>query len=258
MARRLPRAESPETFREAPLLEHLEELRLRIIYAIGFWLVGSSVAYFFRDAITAALQRPLGGLVGAGRVRFVTTTVTEPLIASFQIALFGGLVVALPFIVYQLWAFVAPGLTSQERRWGGPFILGMGFSFAAGVAFAYSVILPYALPFMLNFLGGVENLLSYGRYVNDMTTYLGAFGLLFELPITLFLLTKVGLVNARMLAAGRRVAVMVIVVASAIITPTADPINLALMAVPLYVLYEVGILLSAIGGRQNRAASGDI
>lgn len=256
MARATP-VQAPEDFREAPLLDHLEELRLRIIYAVGFWMLGSGLAYNFRSAILDVLQRPLDPFRAAGqRIDLITLSITEPLMTVFQVALFGGLIAALPFMVYQIWAFVAPGLTRQERRWGGPFVLGLGLSFGVGVAFAYFVVLPFAFKFILGFLPGVTNQLSVGRYVSDTVTYLAVFGLLFELPITLFLLTKVGLVNAEFLVRNRRFAVMLIVVASAIITPTADPINLAIMAVPLYVLYEFGIVLSKVAGRQNRAAPG--
>ena len=247
-------AQAPEAFREAPLLDHLEELRLRIIYAVGFWLLGSSVAYNFRTQLLRILEEPLERYRAAGHtINLITLSVTEPLMAVLQISLFGGLVAALPFVVYQVWAFVAPGLTRQERRWGGPFVLGLGLSFGVGVAFAYYVVLPFAFPFMLGFLPGITNQLSVGRYMGDVVTYLAVFGLLFELPITMFLLTKVGLVNAGMLARSRRVAIIVIVAASAVITPTVDPINLAIMAVPLVILYELGILLSRLAGRQNRA-----
>jgi sec-independent protein translocase protein TatC len=241
-----------------PLLEHLEELRFRLIYAILAWGVGSGVAYWFRGFLLEALQRPLASLkAGGASVSVVATSITDPLVTVFYVAGFGGLVLALPVIVYQIWAFVAPGLTRQERRWGGPFIIGLGFSFALGCAFAYYVILPYAIPFLLSIIPGLQALLSLGTYISMVVTYMGVFGLLFELPITLFLLTKVGLVNARALAAGRRLAVMIIVVISAVITPTADPFNLALMAVPLWLLYELGIVLSMVAGRQEQARAAE-
>ena len=248
--------EQSTSFREAPILDHLEELRLRIIYAVAFWLAGSSLAYAFRDRILEALKGPLNVFMAQGNpVEVITLSVTEPLVTVLQIALFGGLIVALPAIVYQVWAFVAPGLTRAERRWGGPFIVGLGLSFGVGAAFAYFVVLPYALPFMLGFLPGLKAFLSVGQYITQMVTYMSVFGLVFELPITMYLLTKVGLVNATMLSSVRRPAILVIVVASAIITPTADPINLALMAVPLYVLYEVGIVLSRFAGRGRKEAT---
>jgi sec-independent protein translocase protein TatC len=250
---------SQTAFREAPLMDHLEELRLRVIYAMGFLVLGSGVAYAFRDRIVAFLEHPLRAFeLSGGKVEVVALRLTDQLMTVVQISLFGGLIVALPFIVYQIWAFVAPGLTRQERRWGAPFVLGMGLSFAAGVAFAHTVILPYTVQFLLGgFLDGVKTQLSIGEYMTDIVTYLAIFGLLFELPITLFLLTKVGLVNAQMLSGARRYAIVGITIFSAIITPTADPINLALMAVPLYVLYEIGIVLSRLAGQRQATLETD-
>jgi sec-independent protein translocase protein TatC len=245
---RLPRSQN--AFREAPILDHLEELRVRLIYAVAFWVAGSVGAYALSGKLLEFLKRPLDAFIASGReVHIVSLSVTEPLVTVFQVALFGGLIVALPAIAYQVWAFVAPGLTRTERRWAVPFVLGLGFSFLVGVAFAYLVILPYAIPFLLGFLDGVENFLSVGAYITQMVTYMAVFGLVFELPITLFLLTKVGLVNARLLSGWRRPAVVAITAISAVITPTADPVNLALMAVPLYVLYEIGILMSRLAGK---------
>lgn len=238
-------------FKEAPLLDHLEELRLRLIYGLGFWMAGSALAYTYRDQLMEVLKGPLNGHIQAGHsVEIVTLSVTEPLITALQLSAFGGLVVALPFLVYQIWAFVAPGLTHEERKWGAPFVLGLGLSFALGVYFCYKVILPAALPFLLGFLGGVTNLLSIGQYIGQMVTYLATFGLVFELPLTIFLLTKVGLVNSQMLSGIRKYAFIGLTVISAIITPTADPFNLTLMAVPLYLLFELGIVFSRMAEKK--------
>jgi sec-independent protein translocase protein TatC len=246
----------PAAFRELTLFDHLEELRLRLIAAVLAWMVGSGIAYAFREPLLALLQRPLAAFKAAGNsVDVVATSITDPLVTVVHVAGFGGLVLALPVIVYQLWAFVAPGLTRDERRWGGPFIVGMGFSFALGAAFAYYVVLPSAIPFLLSLLPGLRILLSVGTYISTLVMYLGIFGLLFELPVTIFLLTKVGLVNARMLAGARRVALIAIVAVSAVLTPTADPFNLALMAIPVWLLYEVGILLSMLADRPRRLAA---
>ncbi|GEM45812.1 twin-arginine translocase subunit TatC [Deinococcus cellulosilyticus] len=237
-------------FKEAPLMDHLEELRLRLIYGLAFWGAGSALAYTYRDQLMEVLKGPLQGFIQAGnRVEIVTLSVTEPLITALQISAFGGLVVALPFMVYQIWAFVAPGLTHEERKWGAPFVLGLGLSFALGVYFCYQVILPAALPFLLGFLGGITNLLSIGQYISQMVTYLATFGLVFELPLTIFLLTRVGLVNSQMLSSIRKYAAVTLTLLSAIITPTADPFNLALMAIPLYLLFELGIIFSRLAER---------
>jgi sec-independent protein translocase protein TatC len=249
------RAETPEQFKEAPLLDHLEELRYRILYAVGAWALASVAGWFLVERIYAALKHPVDVFQkSGGNVQVVATGVTDKLMIAFQIAAFAGLVIAMPFVVYQVWAFVAPGLTRTERRWGGPFVLGLGLSFGLGILFAYSVIVPAAIPFLLGFgpLADVPNILNLGQYITTVTLYLAVFGLLFLLPLTMFLLGKVGLVNPRFLSTYRRHAILFIVVVSAVITPTVDPINLSLMAGPLWLLYELGIVLVRIAQRPGR------
>lgn len=256
--RRQAKVQDPEAFKEAPLLDHLEELRSRIIYAVIAWALASAAGWFLVERIYGALKRPVESYEkSGGNVQIVATGVTDKIMISFQIAAFAGLVIAMPIIAYQLWAFVAPGLTRQERRWGGPFVLGLGISFGVGVVFAYFVIIPAAIPFLLGFgpLKDVPNLLNLGAYISTTTIYLAVFGLLFLLPLTMFLLGKIGLINARFLSTYRRHAIMLIVTFSAIITPTVDPFNLALMAVPLWMLYEIGIVLVRLAQRQPRPVS---
>ncbi len=252
------RARTPDAFKEAPLLDHLEELRLRIIYAVVAWALASVAGWFLVERIYAALKKPVEAYEKAGgNVQIVASGVTDKLLISFQIAAFAGLVIAMPIVVYQLWAFVAPGLTRQERRWGGPFVLGLGVSFGLGVLFGYFVIIPSAIPFLLGFgpLADVPNILMIGQYISTVTLYLAVFGLVFLLPLLMFLLGKIGLVNARFLSAYRRHAILLITVLSAIITPTPDPFNLALMAVPMYLLFELGILLVRVAQRPSRTVT---
>ncbi len=249
-------SQSDSSFKEAPLLAHLEELRLRLIYAVAFWAVGSGVAWTYHNQLFNFLRTPLDNFIkSGGKVEVTALRLTDQLTTAFQISLFGGIILALPFVVYQIWAFVAPGLTKSERRWGAPFILGVGFSFGLGVAFSYYVILPYAVSFLLGgFLPDVKNNLTIAEYINDILMYLGIFGLLFELPITMFLLSKIGLLNPKLLSSMRRYAIFAIFAASAILTPTTDLVNMMLMAGPLIVLYEIGIVLSGIAVRQNARA----
>ena len=245
-----------EQFKEAPLLDHLEELRLRIIYAVAGWLVASVGGWFLVDPIYKALEKPIEIYKKTGgSIQVVTQNVTDKVMIPFQIAAFAGLVIALPWVAYQLWAFVAPGLTRSERRLGGPFVLGLGLSFALGVTFAYFVIIPAAIPFLLGFgpLADVPTILPLGNYIVTVTLYLGVFGLFFLLPLTMYLFGRIGLVSARFLSEYRRHAIMVILVASAVITPTIDPLNLGLMAGPLWLLYELGIVFVRIAQR-GRAA----
>jgi len=245
---------------EAPLVEHLEELRARIIRALLAWLVGTGIAWTFRVQLLEILKYPLDV---ATKVRGIEAdlyqqTITEGFIVSLKIAAFGGLILAMPFIVYQVWAFIAPGLYPHERRLAIPFILGAGFSFAIGVVFSYYVLLPFAVPFLLGFLGDqVVPLLTIDKYMSQVLMYMTVVGLMFELPVLSYLFTKLGLLNWQFLAKNRRIAIIVIVTLAAVITPTADPFNLALLSVPLLLLYEVSIWVSRVAGRGTSRAEAD-
>ena len=245
---------------EAPLVEHLEELRTRIIRATLAWFVGVGVAWVYRVQLLALLKRPLDVATQTRGIpaQLYQQTITEGFIVSLKIAAFGGLLLALPFIVYQVWAFIAPGLYPHERRMAVPFILGAGFSFVVGAVFAYYVLLPFAVPFLLGFLGDqVVPLLTIDKYMSQILMYLTVVGLMFELPVLSYLLTKLGLLDWRFLAKNRRIAIVAIVTLAAIITPTADPFNLSLLSIPLLLLYEISIWVSRLAGRRPERAEAD-
>lgn len=240
---------------EAPLLEHLEELRTRILWALVWWMVGSGVAWNYRAHLITFLKYPLTYTKTVSNL--MVTGVTDQLFMSFSIAMWGGLIVALPFVLYQIWIFVAPGLYDSERRWAIPMILWAIVAFLCGTAFCYFVFLPTALPFMIDFLGAGLNVefqvnLNLGQYIGQMLSYLLTFGLAFELPNVTFILARLGIVNHTLLGSWRRYAVVLLLILAAIITPTPDPINMMLLAVPLYVLYELGIFLARIGAPKNQ------
>jgi Sec-independent protein translocase TatC len=156
--------------KEAPLVEHLEELRTRLIWALLSWAVGTGVAWTFRVQLLDWLKRPLdlAAKQNGIQVNLIVLDITEPFLVSLKVAAFGGLVLALPFIVYQVWAFIAPGLYEHEKRLAGPFLLGAGFSFALGALFAYYSFLPFAIHFLLGFLGDVVTpQISIGRYMGQ-------------------------------------------------------------------------------------------
>jgi sec-independent protein translocase protein TatC len=154
------------------------------------------------------------------------------------------LALALPFIVYQIWAFIAPGLYPHERRLAIPFILGAGFSFALGAVFAYFVLLPFAVPFLLGFLGDVVTpQISIGMYMGQVVTFLALMGILFEMPVVSYLLAKLGMLSSRFLINNWRIAVVLLITLAALITPTVDVVNLSLVSIPLMVLYGISILL---------------
>ncbi len=219
------------------LIDHLAELRTRIFIALGAWILAASVMFSLRFVLLDWLKQPLPpGLT------LHTFHVMEPLTVSISISAFFGVVLASPVIGGQLWGFVAPGLYPSERRWAVPFILLTALAFTLGVLFARYVALPFSLPIITGFLGAEATmLLSTASYISTILMFMGVFGLVFEMPVLAFLLAKLGVLRHETLAQYRRHSILGAVVLAAAITPTVDPINLALVAIPLIILYEVSI-----------------
>lgn len=221
------------------LIEHLEELRNRLLIAFGAWVAGTAVAFYFEDRLLDWLKQPL-----PPNMTLHAFGVLEPFVVSMQIAAFFGLVLSSPVIFGQIWGFIAPGLFPEERRWAVPFIFFTAVAFATGVLFARYVALPFALPILLGFLSGqVELLLRVGDYITKVLAYMAIFGLVFETPVIGFLLARLGLLRARTLRRYRRHAIIANCILAAVITPTADPFNFAIVAVPLVLLYEITIFV---------------
>lgn len=246
----MPVAPSPEAeLKSAPLFDHLEELRKRIIISIVFLAIGMVVAFMYRVQLIELIKEPLSysALYRENKVQVITTKLAAQLLLSFNLAFWAGLAMSLPLMLTQVWAFIAPGLYPHERRWALPFIIGAGFAFLCGVLFGYKLVLPTMVPFLVDFLAGVVTpMLDLQEYIGTVVTFLVAFGLAFELPILAVILTRIGLVNHTMLRKGWRIALVGIMVAAALITPTPDPGNMLLVAVPLYALYELGVILSRV------------
>lgn len=220
-------------------IEHFEELRKRLLIAFVAWVVASGVAFVFRLMILEWLRAPL-----PGSMTLSFFSVLEPFVVSMQIASFFGLVLASPVILGQIWGFVAPGLYREERRYAVPFILFAALAFAAGVAFSYYVVLPFTIPILLSFLEGeAQGLLSIGRYISTVLMIMGVFGAMFEMPVLGFLFARIGLLRSEPLVKHRRWAIVIGLVGAAVVTPTGDPFNLALVAVPVLFLYEVTIVV---------------
>ena len=233
----------------APIFDHLEELRRRIIYSLIFLIIGAGVAWTKVPQIIILLKAPLTytNLYQDGKLQLVATNLTEQLIFSFTIALWAGFALALPFILSQVWLFIAPGLYPSERKYAGPFVIGAGFSFLCGAVFCYYMIIPPMVKFLVDFLQGtVGAIFSIGQYMGQIITLLIAFGLCFEIPIVAVLLTRIGIVNHVMLSKVRKYAFLICLILAAIITPTPDPINMSIAAAPLYLLYELGVFLSRV------------
>ncbi|GHF35234.1 sec-independent protein translocase protein TatC [Deinococcus metalli] len=235
--------------KSAPLFDHLDELRKRLIISVVFLAIAMAITFQYRVQLIELIKMPLHNSVmfQEGKVQVVTLNLTDQFMISLTLSFWAGLAIALPLILWQVWAFVAPGLYPGERRWALPFIIGAGVAFLTGALFGYELVLPAMVKFLLDFLGGaVTPILGLGNYIGQVTTFLVAFGLAFELPILAVILTKIGIVNHVMLRKGWRFALVAVMVAAAVITPTPDPGNMMLVAVPLYALYELGVLLSRV------------
>ena len=228
------------------LIEHFEELRTRLFIAVGAWVVGAGVAFVFRGFFLDWLQEPL-----PPNINLVALGFLEPFTVSMQIASFFGLVLAAPVIGGQIWGFIAPGLYDEERRWSVPFIFFTAVAFASGVLFARYVVLPFSVPVILGFLPGeVEILPSIGDYISKIILIMAVFGSIFEMPVLGFLFARLGMLYAPMLRQYRRYAIVIGLVLAAVITPTADPFNFALVAVPLVILYEISIVVVRFSQRK--------
>jgi len=218
------------------LLEHIEELRLTIIKSVLFLIIVVCFSYTFVDTILCALIKPVGKLV------FIAPQ--EAFVAKITIAFFTGLIFSSPFIIYQVWHFISSGLKDNEGRFVlifGPLSL---LFFLGGASFGYFVIVPIGMRFLLSFSTYfLTPMISISRYISFVGTLTIAFGVIFELPLAILFLTKIGVVTPEFLSYKRRYAIVLIFIAAAILTPP-DIITQCLLAVPLLLLYEVAIIFS--------------
>jgi sec-independent protein translocase protein TatC len=231
----------PGTEGRAPFMEHLKELRNRILYSAISVALGLVVGMIFGNQILELLILP------AGKIDLVVLTLIENVSVYFKVSLMSGVIVAMPFLVYQLFAFVAPGLTPKERRLIFTILPAITFMFLAGVAFAYFLALPQALNFLYNFNSGIAKpMISLDNYISFVTRILLVIGLVFETPLIIMVLAKLGVVSPQWLAARRKWWVIIAFVIAAIVTPTPDPLNQSIVAIPLILLLELGILLARL------------
>jgi len=232
-----PEDESPRmTF-----LSHITEFRKRLLVAVGALVVTTIASFAFSQTLAELLAKPIGGLEAMKAIE-----VTENVTAFMKISLLSGVVLALPVVLYEILAFVMPGLTEGERKWIWFAIPAATILFLSGVAFAYFVMLPAALPFLLSFMG-IETLPRPGNYFNFVLNLMFWVGAAFELPLVVFVLARLGVLTAKQLIKQWRIALVLIAVLSALITPTPDPVNMGLMMLPLFILYMLSIAFASIG-----------
>lgn len=218
------------------ILSHLEELRWRILKAAIAVFAGAIVAFVFADQLRSLLEAPFYAAMPDNS--FQALRPGEEWGVLMRIGLFGGLILAMPVVLYQLWAFINPALTTQERKWAIPTVGALVILFVGGVLFGYA-LLPRGLAFLLGIFPNVENNLLIGDYYSFVLRFLLAFGVAFLYPVFLFAAAAAGVVSSEQLARGRRWAILIVVTGAALITPTGDILTLAALAIPLYLMYEV-------------------
>jgi sec-independent protein translocase protein TatC len=236
--------------KKLPLTAHLQELRKRLI--LSFVAVGGGFAlcYTFAEKIFDILAAPLLKMMPAGG-SLIFTSVAEAFFTYMKVAFISGLILASPFVLYQIWAFVAPGLYRHEKKYVVPFVLAGSFFFAGGILFAYYIALPVGFRFLLGFATDfIKPLPSMKEYLSFSIKFLLAFGLVFEFPVVLVLLARIGVVDAKTLARQRKYAILLIFIFAAILTPP-DIISQVIVALPMIGLYELSILLSKIFGKKS-------
>lgn len=250
-----------------PFTEHLAELRKRILISLGALLFFFILSFNYSEKIFSLLMLPMKKTVAIikeppylvlvpSKIKSQSLIFLGPAEAFWmhlKISLISGFVIALPVIFYQFWKFVSPGLLPKERKYIFPFVISASGLFFIGAIFCFIIVLPFAMNFLLTYK--TENLvpmISVGKYVDFCLKFILAFGAIFELPLIILFLSRMGIVRPETLARQRKYAILGAFVVAAILTPTPDAFNQTLMAVPIVLLYEVGILLSRLFVRRRK------
>jgi sec-independent protein translocase protein TatC len=231
-----------------PVLEHLAELRLRLLISAGALLVAAFVSFNYVELIRGLLTSPLEGL------QLIYLSPPEAFMANLRLALISGLVLSSPIIIYELMAFIFPGLLKEEKVFFVAVLFGIVILFAAGVAFAYIIVFPFTIRFFLQFASvELEPKFTVTEYISFLFSFHLGFGLVFQLPLLTWALGKIGLISSGFLKRNRKVALLVMLVLSAVITPP-DIISQVVMVFPLALLYEIGIIMVLISERKRSKA----
>ncbi|MET0485527.1 MAG: twin-arginine translocase subunit TatC [Candidatus Rokuibacteriota bacterium] len=238
-----------------PFLEHLGELRVRIMRALVSLLVGTLVALPFSQYLIDWLARPITKL----GYELVFTAPAEAFWVQMKVGIIAGLFIAAPGILWQVWGFVSPGLHTHEKKYAAPFVMIGSLLFLIGGAFSLFVVTPYALSFLLGYARpGLKPMITIENHIDFLLKFTLAFGAVFELPLIITLASRMGLVTAKTLAKNRKYAILGAFVIGAVLTPTPDAFNQALMAGPLILLYEVGIICARLFGRRKTPATSEV
>ncbi|NBC88314.1 MAG: twin-arginine translocase subunit TatC [Alphaproteobacteria bacterium] len=241
----------------APLLDHLVELRARLVRSVIALVVGFAVCFYFADPILGFLVQPLKDAFPEGEGQLIFTKLPEIFFVELKVALFAGFMVSFPIIANQLWAFVAPGLYAREKKAFLPFLIATPLLFVSGAALAYYVVMPTAFRWFLGFGGeagglAVQALPAAGDYLSLVMQFILAFGVTFLLPVLLMLLHRAGIVTRAQFAGARRYVIVGVVAIAAIVTPP-DPGSQVILALPLLLLFEGSLVLMLLQERAMRS-----
>ena len=238
-----------ERDKELSLVQHLKEFRDRLMVACIAIAITTAISFLFTTDIIKLLLLP------SGVTKLIALSPTENFTTYFRVALFSGFALAMPVILYEIFAYIDPALHPNERRFAltlGPFVL---LLFVLGMLFCYLILLPSALKFLLNFGSEViDNQLRASEYLSFVTLFIVGMGVIFEMPVLIYALIRLGVVQRSWLTSRRRYVFLLSFIIAAVLTPTPDPFNQSLVAIPIYLLFELGLLLSRFGGGRRAAA----
>jgi len=227
-----------------PFTSHLGELRTRLIRTLIAVGIGFGVCWYFKDWLFQIITRPLYQVLPQNSF-MIYTSLPEAFFNYMKISFFASLFLTSPFTLYQLWKFISPGLYKSEKKYVVPFVITSSLLFIGGVLFGYYLALPPAFGFFVEFSSDfLKPMFTLREYLSLALKLLLAFGLSFELPVLIFFMAKIGVVNAKMLSKNRRYAILIIFIAAAVLTPSPDALTQIIMAVPLIGLYEIGIIVA--------------
>jgi sec-independent protein translocase protein TatC len=244
--------EDPEA--RMSFLDHLEELRSRLLKSLVGLTVGFGVAWGFHEEIFHFMVGPLRKF--DPNLKLIATTPTETIMIYMKMSFFVGIFIAAPFLLYQVWAFISPGLYKHEKGYAIPFVLFGTIFFITGAAFGHYVLFPIALEFLGTFGGAdVQFLPRITEYYEFYSWFLLALGIVFQVPVVIFVLARIGIVTAGFLLRQFKWAILLSFIVAAIVTPTPDVVNQTLLALPMIGLYLLGVVVAAIFGKKRRSAA---
>ncbi len=237
---------------KADIIIHLNELRTRILWSLLFFAISVILCWFLFPYFYEYISAPVYMALKAQHGEVISTTTTGPLFTRLNVTAIAGIAVSLPFIIWQLWLFIRPGLHMHEQKAVGPFVPAIGILFLAGILLAY-YMLPVTVSFLLSFYPiGIKPLIDYQHALEMPIKFMLSFGLAFQLPVILLGLIKLRIISADWLFQQWRIAIVVISVIAAVITPTPDPFNMSLVMIPLIILYFItAIFARRIGGTEK-------